>query len=117
MGVHCLLLVCLDFKGENMIVKTGANDGRYQNEATIRKRMKKKILGPDQEEKPALTMGAADKGVGALYVVMDAIRRRHAEKKEKEEKERHVCFNLRHGESNEVRVAEFRISQFYCSYY
>merc|ERR1711963_129168 len=37
---------------------------------------------------PSLSMESADKGVGALYIVMDALKRRRAEEKEKEEKQR-----------------------------
>merc|ERR1712210_24517 len=45
--------------------------------------------GPgSQMSVPAPSMESADKGVGALYIVMDAIKRRKAEEKEKAERQR-----------------------------
>merc|ERR1712037_1076876 len=45
--------------------------------------------GPgSQMSAPAPSMESADKGVGALYIVMDAIKRRKAEEKEKAERQR-----------------------------
>jgi len=37
---------------------------------------------------PSVSMESADKGVGALYIVMDALKRRRAEEKEKAERQR-----------------------------
>merc|ERR1711860_21841 len=52
----------------------------------LRAVMKKKSLIPKQtKNKKNIKMEDADKGVGALYIIMDAIRRRVRERKEEEE--------------------------------
>jgi len=56
----------------------------------LKKPLRKKTLVPKKpkESNKNLTMENADKGVGALYIIMDTIRRKRAEEKEEENKQK-----------------------------
>merc|ERR1712037_571376 len=74
---------CDEVEDRTGFIRGGRHDRRISNELTP------KLAGPgSQMSAPAPSMESADKGVGALYIVMDAIKRRKAEEKEKAERQR-----------------------------
>eukprot|EP00090_Calanus_glacialis_P016365 TRINITY_DN25624_c0_g1_i3.p1 TRINITY_DN25624_c0_g1~~TRINITY_DN25624_c0_g1_i3.p1 ORF type:complete len:170 (+),score=48.10 TRINITY_DN25624_c0_g1_i3:35-544(+) len=64
-------------------------DDEIKDRATLIKPLRKRNLVPVKaKEKNRLSMEKADNGVGALYIVMDTLRRRRAEQKEEEKKQK-----------------------------
>merc|ERR550532_1985510 len=77
----------------DQLLHPGCRGGRGAAQRSRRRRTScdevEERSGPvSQMSAPAPSMESADKGVGALYIVMDAIKRRKAEEKEKAERQR-----------------------------